>query len=111
MPGVKADQSIGQLLWPLFGTTNQLLAALVFATVTVYLVKRKATHWFISVPLIFVAITTVSAMIWNIIKYIQAGNWILTIVGSVILIAGFVLIALSCGSYMRAKKEMKLESA
>jgi carbon starvation protein len=111
MPGVKADQSIGQLLWPLFGTTNQLLAALVFATVTVYLVKRKVTHWFISVPLVFVAITTVSAMIWNIVKYIRDGNWILTIVGSIILIAGFVLIALSCGSYMRAKKEMEMESA
>ncbi len=111
MPGIKADQSIGQLLWPLFGTTNQLLAALVFATVTVYLLKRKVSHWFISVPLVFVAVTTVSAMIWNIIKYIQAGNWILTIVGGIILIAGFVLIVLSCGSYMQAKKETRRESS
>ncbi|MHC4241765.1 MAG: carbon starvation CstA family protein, partial [Planctomycetota bacterium] len=111
MPGVKTDQSIGQLLWPLFGTTNQLLAALVFATVTIYLVKRKVSHWFISVPLVFVAITTVSAMIWNIAGYIRNGNWILTIVGSIILIAGLLLIVLSCGSYMRAKTEIKLESA
>ncbi|MHC4596281.1 MAG: carbon starvation CstA family protein [Planctomycetota bacterium] len=103
MPGVKDNQSIGQLLWPLFGTTNQLLAALVFATVTIYLVKRKTPHWFISVPLIFVAITTVSAMVWNIKKYISDGNWILTAVGGIILVAGFVLIALSCASFIRAK--------
>jgi carbon starvation protein len=105
MPGVKPGQSIGQLLWPLFGTTNQFLAALVFATVTIYLVKRKTPHWFISIPLVAVAITTISAMVWNIKKYISDGNWILTVVGGIILIAGFVLIALSCGSFMRAKDQ------
>ncbi len=109
MPGIEEGKSIGQLLWPLFGTTNQLLAALVFATVTVYLVKRKTAHWFISVPLVFVAITTISAMIYNIVKYIQAGNWILTVVGSIILLAAFYLIALSCGSFMRARAEVKAE--
>ena len=109
MPGIEEGKSIGQLLWPLFGTTNQLLAALVFATVTVYLVKRKTAHWFISIPLVFVAITTISAMIYNIVKYIQAGNWILTVVGSIILLAAFFLIALSCGSFMRARAEVKAE--
>lgn len=107
MPGVKPNQSIGQLLWPLFGTTNQLLAALVFATVTIYLVKRKTPHWFISVPLVLVAITTVSAMIWNIIKYVRDGNWILTAVGGIILAAGIVLIILSLGSFIRANSDTK----
>ncbi|MHC4110441.1 MAG: carbon starvation CstA family protein [Planctomycetota bacterium] len=107
MPGVKPDQSIGQLLWPLFGTTNQLLAALVFATVTIYLVKRKTPHWFISVPLVLVAITTISAMIWNIAKYVRDGNWILTSVGGIILAAGLVLIVLSCDSFIRAKSDTK----
>ncbi len=91
----------------MFGTTNQLLAALVFATVTIYLVKRKTPHWFISVPLVFVAITTVSAMIWNIVKYVRTGNWILTVIGSIILVAGMVLIFLSCGTFIRAQAEVK----
>jgi carbon starvation protein len=109
MPGVKEGQSVGQLLWPMFGTTNQLLAALVFATVTIYLVKRKAPHWFISIPLVLVAVTTVCAMVWNIWGHVQKENWILTIVGGIILGAGLVLIALSCGSYGRAKAEAKRE--
>ena len=107
MPGVKEGQSVGQLLWPMFGTTNQLLAALVFATVTIYLVKRKTPHWFISIPLVLVAITTVSAMIWNIVKYVRTGNWILTVVGTIILLAGIVLIFLSCGTFMRVRSETK----
>ena len=109
MPGIKEGQSVGQLLWPLFGTTNQLLAALVFATVTIYLVKRKTPHWFISIPLVFVAITTVSAMIWNIWGYVEKRNWILAVVGSVILLAGVALIVLSYGSFKRAKEQPEQE--
>ena len=106
MPGVEEGKSVGQLLWPLFGTTNQLLAALVFATVTIYLVKRKTPHWLISIPLVFVAITTVSAMVWNIWGYVEKKNWILTGIGSVILLAGASLIVMACFAFGRAKQEI-----
>lgn len=123
LPGVQADQSVGQLLWPLFGTTNQLLAALVFATVTIYLVKRKTRHWFISVPLVFVAVTTVSAMLWSITTYgrnvftaVKAEEWdkvtsngILLAIGSVILLAGVALIVMACFAYGRVKQENEAE--
>lgn len=97
----------GVQLWPLFGTTNQLLAALVFATVTVYLVKKKTQHWFISIPLVFVVITTVCAMLWKIREFAQDGNWLLVSIGSIILLAGLFLIFLSCGSYVRARSDTK----
>jgi hypothetical protein len=44
-------------------------------------------------------------MIWNIWGYIKKENWILTGVGSVILLAGLALIALSYGSFKRAKEQ------
>ncbi len=108
--GTYGGKPAGVALWPLFGTTNQLLAALVFATVTIYLVKRKTPHWFISIPLVFVAITTVSAMVWNIWSYVEQKNWPLTVIGSIILLAGLLLIVLSCGSYVRAKRDSRPES-
>ncbi len=103
--GTYQGKPAGLLLWPLFGATNQLLAALVFATITIYLVKRKRPAWLTGIPLVLVALTTVYAMIWNIKSYVSAGNWLLTVIGAIILLASFVLIYLSCGSYMRAKKE------
>jgi len=108
--GTYGGTPAGLLLWPLFGTTNQLLASLVFATVTIYLLKRKAKTWFVGIPLVLVAITTIYAMIWNIISYVRTGNWILTVIGSSILVAGFFLILLACGSYMLQKKELRAES-
>jgi carbon starvation protein len=107
MPGVQTDQSIGQLLWPLFGTTNQLLAALVFAIVTVYLAKRKTTHLCFSIPFVLVAVTTVAAMLWNIWNYYEKENWILVAIGSIILLAGLALIVLSCGAFARAGEEQQ----
>jgi carbon starvation protein len=109
MPGVDPEVPVGRLLWPLFGTTNQLLAALVFATVTIYLVKRRTRHWFISIPLVLVAITTVSAMVWNIWGYVVAKNWILTGIGSVILLSGIALIVMACGAFGRARREIEPE--
>ncbi len=111
MPGVEEGKSVGQLLWPLFGTTNQLLAALVFATVTIYLLKRKTPHWFISIPLVFVALTTVAAMLWNIWGYVEKKNWILTGIGSVILLAGVSLIVMACFAFGRAKQEIEPQPA
>jgi len=103
--GSYGDKPAGLILWPLFGTTNQLLASLVFATITIYLLKRKSSALLTTIPLILVSITTVCAMIWNIKSYIQDGNWILVLIGSIILIAGFVLIFLSCSSYIRARRQ------
>ena len=49
------------------------------------------------------------AMIWNIWGYIKQQNWILAVVGSVILLAGMALIALSYGSFKRAKEQPEQE--
>ena len=82
----------------------------VFATVTIYLLKRKTWHWFVSIPLVLVAVTTVSAMIWNIWSYIEERNWTLTVIGSIILLAGVALIVMACGAYRRARREIEAES-
>jgi hypothetical protein len=55
--------------------------------------------------MILVSITTITAMIWNIQGYIRDGNWLLIVIGSIILCAGFVLIFLSYKAYTRERKK------
>jgi len=102
--GTYGGKSAGLILWPLFGTTNQLLASLVFAIITVYLLQRKCPTWPTTIPMVLVSVTTIAAMIWNIQGYIRDGNWILTFVGGTILVAGFVLVVLSAKAYTRERK-------
>jgi len=61
-------------LWPLFGCINQILAALVLTTITVYLKRRGGLGWIISgIPAVFLSVVTVWAILINQGMY-NAGN-------------------------------------
>ena len=51
-----ADGSGGLLIWPLFGTTNQLLAGLTLLVITVMLVRLGRPMYYTLLPLIFLLI-------------------------------------------------------
>ena len=55
----------GLLLWPLFGATNQLLAGLSFLVITFYLWRRGKPVWFLAIPMVFMLITPVWAMYYQ----------------------------------------------
>jgi len=59
----------GLILWPVFGTTNQLLAALALLVITLYLLQTKKPVIYTVIPMIFMMITTVAAMALNIQSY------------------------------------------
>jgi carbon starvation protein len=64
-------------LWPVFGATNQLIAALALFVVMIWLIKTgKKRYWFIpGIPAIFMAIITLWSLIMLFIK------WKISIVG------------------------------
>ena len=77
----------GLTLWPLFGAGNQVLAGLALLTITVYLKKKGGVKYLISgIPAVFMIVMTVWALIINQINFINAQNWLLTILNAAILI-------------------------
>ena len=55
----------GMILWPIFGTTNQLLAGLALMVLTVYLLRRKTNYVITLVPMLFMLIMTGTALAMN----------------------------------------------
>jgi carbon starvation protein len=55
-------------IWPMFGTANQLLAAVALAVTTSVILNagRKRYAWVTFVPMVFVAVTTLTAGFFNI---------------------------------------------
>ena len=51
--------SLWQIFWNLFGSSNQLLAALALLGITVWLARRGRTPWFTLVPSIFMLVMTI----------------------------------------------------
>jgi carbon starvation protein len=68
-------------LWPLFGATNQTLAALALIIITLYLKRRGGLKWLVSgIPAVFMAVMTIWALILNQVKFGASGNTLLTVI-------------------------------
>lgn len=80
-----ADGKGAMVLWPLFGSANQLLAALALLLVTLYL-KRKGGMKFMvtAVPCVIMLVITSWAMVKNEMGFIAREDWLLVIIGGVI---------------------------
>lgn len=61
--GPRGIGSGGYLLWPLFGTSNQLLAAISLLIVTIWLKRKGRNYIYTLVPLVFLLFMTLWAMV------------------------------------------------
>ncbi|ATG75324.1 carbon starvation protein A [Zobellella denitrificans] len=95
--GAGGDGSGGLLIWPLFGTTNQLLAGLTLLVITVMLARLKRPVYYTLLPLVFVLVMTVLALLIQLKGFYDQGNWFLFGLDLVVLVAA-ILVALECGS-------------
>ena len=76
----------GMMIWPLFGTTNQLLAGLTLLIVSLYLMRNGRTFWVTMVPMAFLLLMTTWAMIINLGGYFGTNDWMLLVIGAAIFI-------------------------
>lgn len=74
------------ILWPLFGTVNQLLAALALLVITVYLVRRRSNPWVAAIPMVFMVVMTSWAMVMNIKNFAKTHNTLLFTIGTIVFI-------------------------
>lgn len=81
-----------QAIWPIFGASNQLVAALVLVIVFAYMtsVKRPAKH--ILYPAVFMLATTLTALLWQGIMFFRQHSALLfTVTALLFVLALFVI--------------------
>lgn len=91
----------GLTLWELFGTTNQILAALGLLTVSLLLYRLGKPIVYTIVPMVGMMIMTVTAMIMKLRTNYNLRHWSLLIVGTVILALVLWLIVESVAAFRR----------
>jgi len=89
--GLLVFSGSGMAIWPIFGSANQLLAALTFLTITVWMVRQGKSARFALYPMILMFVVTVTAL-WQLI-YSNFGkeNYILASAGLLLLILAIFL--------------------
>lgn len=103
-----ADGSGGMVIWPLFGTTNQLMAALTLAILCVILAHLRRPIWPVLIPLVFVLTMSLWAAVIQLQTFYNEGNWLLLVIDIIILIAAVWVTVEAIGALNRARKGPKV---
>jgi carbon starvation protein len=80
------------ILWPAFGAANQLIAALSLLVVSAYLFGFKKKTAVTIIPGIFMLVTTLGALLYQMFwLYLPQGNTLLAVVAGVLILLGLVV--------------------
>jgi len=91
-------------LWPIFGSANQLLAALALLTIGVWLIKKNISATFVTIPMFFMFTVTLASLGLFAWKNFQDEGYILASIASTLFLLAIALILLAIKSL---KKEVK----
>ena len=87
-----AFSGTGDTLWPLFGASNQLLAALGLLAITVWLARSRKKTAFVRIPMVFMFAVTLTALGSLLVTHFKAGRWTLFGVALLLLSVAVVLV-------------------
>ncbi len=100
----------GMLLWPLFGTTNQLLAGLTLLVISVLLVKLGRPSRYTLVPMLFVTGMSFVAALFQLGSFYVAENYFLLVMDLMIIVAA-IFVMLESASALMAARSARAEPA
>jgi len=94
----------GMIIWPLFGTTNQLLAGLTLLLISVILVKLGRPSRYTMVPMVFVTATSFLAALYQLWDLYKAGNYLLVAIDFLIIVAAIFVMLEATSTFLREKR-------
>ncbi len=90
-------------IWPVFGASNQLLAALTLLVITLILVRRKGNFWISFFPMLFMSAITCWALV-ALFRVNMGKNMVLVIATAFLLLMALILMVQALFSLKRQRK-------
>lgn len=94
-------------LWPIFGSANQLLAALALLAVAVWMIKSGKKAGFLLIPMFFMFVVTLSSLFLLALQNFEKGIYSISIIAGLLFVLAIVLLYLA--KRCLQKEEDKLE--
>ncbi|MHC4513722.1 MAG: carbon starvation CstA family protein [Planctomycetota bacterium] len=76
-PATGQVKQVGWILWPVFGASNQMLAALTLLVLVLYFWQRKRPILPLLIPMLLITVITIWAILLKTGDFLAAGNWLL----------------------------------
>ncbi len=100
-----ASGSGGLIIWPLFGSTNQILAGLTLLVISIMLMKYGRPARYTILPMIFILITSSWAALIKLKEFYDAENWLLVTIDVVVVITTFLVILEAASVISKIRRE------
>ncbi|MGE0041257.1 MAG: carbon starvation protein A [Vicinamibacterales bacterium] len=99
-----ASGSGGMIIWPLFGTTNQLLAGLTLLVISVLLVRLGRPSRYTMIPMVFVTSMSFLAALYQLWSLYETGQYLLVFIDLLIVIAAIFVMLEASSALIDARK-------
>jgi carbon starvation protein len=96
----------GMLIWPLFGTTNQLLAGLTLIVISLFLLKLGRPVWFTMIPMTFLLSMTIFALLYQLWHFAADGRWLLVVMDLLVLGSAIMVVLEAAGAFVRERRRL-----
>jgi carbon starvation protein len=101
------------LIWKLFGSSNQLIAAVALITITAYLALTGRPKRYTLIPGVFMLVTTIAALLWQIFNpgtgYFTGPKpeIVLGVLASVLIVLALTIVIKTVKSMMQPRQVVK----
>jgi len=106
-PGSGITRQAGWVLWPIFGASNQMLAALTLMILTLYYWLRKKPVWPLLIPMLFISSITLVSLVINAINFWGYNNYLFIL--TIILIS--LVLWMAAEGLLKMKKIIKINKS
>jgi carbon starvation protein len=81
------------ILWPLFATANQLVAAMALMVISAYLLYVRKPVLYSLIPACFMLLTSGTALVYKILEFSAGGKYLLLVTASILLVLTLYMVA------------------
>jgi carbon starvation protein len=98
----------GLIIWPLFGSTNQILAGMTLLVISVLLIKLGRPAIYTLVPMVLVLTMSFLAGLSTLVTFYEDGNYLLVAIDVIVLVTSVMVILEAASAILSHRRELKL---
>lgn len=101
----------GMLIWPLFGASNQILAALTLLVVSIFLMRLGRPAIYTLVPMVFIIVVAFWASALQLIGFYNGGDWLLMGMSLAVMVASIIVVLEASSLIAKLRRGEELDAA
>ncbi len=101
----------GMLIWPLFGASNQILAALTLLVVSIFLMRLGRPAIYTLVPMVFIIVVAFWASALQLIGFYNGGDWLLMGMSLAVMAASIIVVLEASSLIAKLRRGEELDAA